>query len=460
VTPLGDRIAALIAQNGPITVADYMALCLGDPEHGYYMAREPFGRSGDFVTAPEVSQVFGELIGVWAVATFEAMGSPSSFVLAELGPGRGTLIADLYRAARLRPSFLDAARVHLVETSPRLRAVQEATLSGVPVAWHADVASLPSGPAIVIANEFFDALPIRQYVRSRTGWAERMVGLDDSGRLKFGLRPLPAGSVGEVRDTAADPTSPLPLWERDRVRGSDVSSESDDSFKSGDLTPSPAPPAFAGVRDLSHEGRGGPASPAASPPSPSPRRKPGSIAGVSAGPDHPPSRQGLRWTPAFAGVTEEEPDILETSPAATAIISALASRIAAEGGAALIIDYGYEGPAFGDTLQAVRGHAYADPLAEPGAADLTAHIDFGALARAATEAGASPRSLVTQGEFLGRLGIAARATRLAAGKDAQTREAVAAAVHRLVAPDAMGDLFKVLALSQSGLALPAFDGDA
>jgi SAM-dependent MidA family methyltransferase len=140
-------------------------------------------------------------------------------------------------------------------------------------------------------------------------------------------------------------------------------------------------------------------------------------------------------------------------------LATLASRLAAEGGAALVIDYGYEGPAFGDTLQAVRGHAFADPLAEPGAADLTAHVDFAALTRATAEAGATPRPLITQGDFLQRLGIAARSARLA-GKDAATRDAIAAAVARLTAPDAMGDLFKVLALSQSGLALPAFDSDA
>jgi SAM-dependent MidA family methyltransferase len=399
VTPLGDRIAALIAANGPITIADYMALCLGDPEHGYYMAREPFGRAGDFVTAPEVSQIFGELIGLWAVATFEAIGSPSPFVLAEMGPGRGTLMADLLRAARVRPAFLEAARIHLVETSPRLRAVQEATLRGVGVRWHADVAALPAGPLIVLANEFFDALPIRQYARTASAWAERMVGLDEAGRLAFGLRSLPA-----------EPASPLPLWERDRVRGSTVSDDpAVDSNPAGAIPPHPALRA-----DLSHERRGGPA-----------------------------------------------PDaILEVSPAATAIAALLAARIAAEGGAALIIDYGYEGPAFGNTLQAVRGHAYVDPLAEPGEPDLTAHVDFAALARAAAAAGAVPRPLITQGDFLRRLGIAARAERLAAGKDATTQDAIATAVARLVAPDAMGDLFKVLALSHSGLALPAFDGDA
>ncbi|MBN9021046.1 MAG: SAM-dependent methyltransferase, partial [Rhizobiales bacterium] len=172
-----------------------MAMCLGDPEHGYYMAREPFGRDGDFVTAPEVSQVFGELIGLWAVATWMAMGSPPAFVLAELGPGRGTLMADLLRAARIRPAFLAAAGVHLVESSPRLRAVQEATLSGHGVTWHAAIDTLPAAPAIIVANEFFDALPIRQYVRTGTGWAERMVGLDGEGRLAFGPRPVEAAPV-------------------------------------------------------------------------------------------------------------------------------------------------------------------------------------------------------------------------------------------------------------------------
>jgi len=366
VTPLGARIAALIADTGPITVADYMALCLGDPEHGYYMTREPFGSAGDFVTAPEVSQVFGELVGLWAVATWLAMGSPPSFILAELGPGRGTLMADLLRAARLRPAFGAAARVHLVETSPRLRTLQEATLGGTAVAWHGDVASLPDGPAIIVANEFFDALPVRQYVRTDGGWAERMVGLDTAGRLAFGLRPV-----------SEPPASPLPSSERARARGGDLASA-----------------------------------------------------------------------------------ILEVSPAATGIISRLAGRLARDGGALLAIDYGHEGPAFGDTLQAMRGHAFADPLAEPGVADLTAHVDFAALAEAARAAGATPRPLLGQGEFLARLGIAARAERLAAGKDAATVAAIGAAVRRLTAPDAMGTLFKVLAVSQSGLALPAFDGDA
>ncbi len=391
MTPLGTRIAGLIARTGPITVAEYMAMCLVDPEHGYYMARDPFGRSGDFVTAPEVSQVFGELIGLWAVSTWMAMGEPSRFVLAELGPGRGTLMADLLRAARIRPAFVAAAEVHLVETSPRLRAAQEAALAGHAVAWHAVIDTLPAGPAIVVANEFFDALPIRQYVQTVDGWAERMVGLDGEGRLAFGLRPVSAQSE-----------LPLPLRERAGVRGKhDLDVDS----------PNPSPGRFAAT--LSRKGRG-----------------------------------------LGAGLT------VEVSSAATAIMAGLATRIVGDGGAVLAIDYGHEGPAFGDTLQAVRGHAYADPLAEPGEADLTAHVDFAALADAAREAGAAPRPLLTQGEFLARLGIAIRGERLAAGRDAETRERVAGAIRRLVAPDAMGTLFKVLAVSHSGLALPVFDDDA
>lgn len=363
MTPLAARLIALIRASGPMTVADYMAACLSDPEHGYYMAREPFGRGGDFVTSPEVSQMFGELIGLWAVATWQAMGSPPRFVLAELGPGRGSLMADLLRAARLRPAFLAAAEVHLVETSPRLRRAQEAALAGHDVTWHQAVGELPTGPLIAVANEFFDALPIRQFVRTRDGWAERMVGIDETDRLVFGLRP------------AAEPA-----------------------------------PRDAGA-DQQAAGH----------------------------------RMGA---------------VLEVCPAATAAMSSLAARLAAHGGAMLAIDYGYEGPAFGETLQAVRGHRYDDPLAAPGEADLTAHVDFAALARAAAEAGAAPRPLIAQGEFLRRLGIAERAARLAAGKDQTARAAIAAAAQRLTAPDAMGGLFRVLAVSAPGLALPAFDGDA
>ncbi len=355
MSPLGEKLISRIRAFGPMTVAEYMEACLADPVYGYYMRREPFGRYGDFVTAPEVSQIFGELIGVWAVVAWEAMGSPRDFVLAELGPGRGTLMADLLRVVRVMPGFTAAAEIHLVETSPRLRAIQERTLAGCgsKIHWHTRIGALPAGPLVVIANEFFDALPIRQFRWGDERWAERMVGLDAEGRLAFGLRPL------DQRPLAR----PLP-----------------------------------------------------------------------------------------------DGAIVETSPIATAVMATLAGRIAATGGALLAIDYGSDRPGYGDTLQAVKAHQYTDPLAEPGEADLTAHVDFAALARVAAEAGAKAHPLIGQGEFLARLGIGPRADALAAGKDEATQGGVRAALERLTGPAAMGELFKVLAVGAPGLLMPAFDG--
>lgn len=191
------ELVAMIAAEGPIGVDRYMSLCLGHARHGYYMRQDPFGRAGDFTTAPEISQMFGELIGVWCAAAWQAMGAPAPFRLIELGPGRGTLMADLLRTARVVPGFVTAARVALVETSPVLRRSQEATLSsaGVPIHWHDHLDDIDPGPTVLVANEFFDALGIRQFVRTDTGWHERLVGLDASGELAFGLAPgaLPAG---------------------------------------------------------------------------------------------------------------------------------------------------------------------------------------------------------------------------------------------------------------------------
>jgi NADH dehydrogenase [ubiquinone] 1 alpha subcomplex assembly factor 7 len=354
VTPLAEKMAALIRASGPMTVADYMAMCLADPEYGYYMRREPFGRAGDFITAPEISQIFGELIGLWCVAVWEMMGGPRRLVLAELGPGRGTLMADMLRTAKIKPDFLRAADVHLVETSPRLRELQRDRLSdsGLPVHWHGSVADLPPGPAIVIANEFFDALPVRQFQWAGKRWNERMVGLSESGALTIGLMPV----------------------------------------------------------------------------------------------DQRP-----------AGVPLPDGAIIEASPAGKAVMTTLAERLKRSGGAALIVDYGAAEPGTGSTLQAVRAHKYDDPLAAPGEADVTAHVDFAALARAATAAGAEARPLVGQGDFLIRLGLVDRANVLGRGKDKKTRDAIASAIERLAAPKAMGTLFKVLAISAPGLKLPLFD---
>lgn len=354
MTPLAAKLIRHIETAGPISVADFMAVCLADPEHGYYMRREAFGRAGDFITAPEVSQMFGELIGIWAVAVWEMMGSPRRFVLAELGPGRGTLMADLLRTAKIKPAFLKAADLHLLEMSPRLIEVQKETLlpTGVAVHWHGRLEDMPRGPAIVIANEFFDALPVHQFVWTKDGWTERVVGLNKDGALAFGLRPV----------------------------------------------------------------------------------------------DQPPPPKPL-------------PDgtVIEASPGAKAAMTSIAERLKTDGGALLAFDYGAARPSGKSTLQAVRAHQHDDPLAAPGEADLTAHVDFAAIARAATEAGAAARPLMTQGEFLVRMGLVERAKVLGRGQDTRTRDAIASGMERLASPKAMGDLFKALAVSKPGLHLPVFD---
>ena len=358
MSALAEVLAREIAAAGPIPVARFMELALAHPEHGYYTTRDPLGAGGDFVTAPEVSQMFGELIGAWAAVTWEAMGRPRPFVLAELGPGRGTLMADALRAARARPDFAEAARLHLVETSPVLRARQATTLAAHGPRWHAGFEDLPAGPLILVANEFFDALPVRQFQRGARGWAERLVAAEADGAFRFAL------------------SAPL----------------------AADALPAGLP------------------------------------AGASAG------------------------TIAEVSPARDALADAVARRLARSGGAALIIDYGHAVAAAGETLQAVSRHRFADPLADPGAADLTAHVDFAALARAARAAGGAVCGPVSQGRFLRALGIAHRAASLAAGKDAATAEAIGAALRRLIAPSEMGNLFKVLALAHPGLApLPGFE---
>lgn len=188
--PLEDLIIAMIREDGPMPIDRYMALCLGHPVHGYYMSRDPFGPDGDFITAPEISQMFGELIGIWCAAAFQALGAPSQFQLIELGPGRGTLMSDILRAAKVMPGFREGARIHLVETSPALCKLQADRL-GSAVSWHESIDSVPEGPAIIIANEFFDALPIDQYEFHNGQWMERRIGLSAGDRLVIGLSAVP-----------------------------------------------------------------------------------------------------------------------------------------------------------------------------------------------------------------------------------------------------------------------------
>lgn len=197
-TPLEELIIAMIREDGPMPIDRYMALCLGHPAHGYYMSRDPFGPDGDFITAPEISQMFGELVGIWCAAAFQALGAPSQFLLIEFGPGRGTLMSDILRAVRVMPGFREGARIHLVETSPALRKLQAGRL-GDAVTWHESIESLPEGPSIIIANEFFDALPIGQFEFHGGQWMERRIGLSAGDRLVIGLSafPLPRPPAAE-----------------------------------------------------------------------------------------------------------------------------------------------------------------------------------------------------------------------------------------------------------------------
>jgi NADH dehydrogenase [ubiquinone] 1 alpha subcomplex assembly factor 7 len=334
----------------------YMALCLSHPDLGYYNKGEPVGARGAFITAPEISQMFGELIGAWCHAMWAAIGAPGKFYWVELGPGRGTLFADMLRIARLDPAFLRAGHGLLVDASPLLQQSQRSRLkdSPIPIQWAETPEEIPSdAPLIIVANEFFDALPIRQAVKGQRAWHERMVGLRTLEQsLAFGLSP-------QILNDA--------------------------------LIPAP-----------------------------------------------------LRSAPEGA--------VVEFSPARDAAMRTLANRIQSQCGAALIVDYGYEGPKLGDTFQAMRAHGYADPLEAPGDADLTAHVDFAAL-RAAAQ-GVSILGPVGQGRFLDGLGLPQRAAKLkAVATPAQAAE-IEAAARRLTHPEAMGDLFKAFAICQENAGTP------
>ena len=340
MTAVAELLKRQIRESGPVSVAEFMRLALSHPEHGYYVTRDPLGAKGDFTTAPEISQMFGELIGLCLAQAWIDQGSPSPFRLVELGPGRGTLMADVLRATSQVPGFAEATDVHLVEASPVLRALQAEAIDRE-VTHHDTLDSVPDGPLFLIANEFFDALPVRQFVREGDGWRERVVGLEGDA-LAFGLTAGMPRAVAEAL--------------------------------------------FEGTRDG---------------------------------------------------------DLVETSPLAQVIAGEIGARIAESCGAALIIDYG-DWRSLGDTLQALRDHERVDPLTAPGEADLTCHVDFEALARAARPARTS--KLTTQGVFLERLGITARATALAEKLSGEALESHIAAHRRLTHPDEMGTLFKVLGL--------------
>ena len=354
MTPLATDLITRIRQTGPITVAQYMAECLTHPVHGYYTRRDPLGAAGDFTTAPEISQMFGELIGLCLAETWTQQGCPDPFVLAELGPGRGTLMADALRATRSVPGFHEAMTLVLVEISPTLRAAQSEHLVGYAPRWLDGIPELAASdaPVFAVANEFFDALPVRQFLHEGQGWRERVVGVDDKNALTFGLSPAlsPPDLAHRLEDTA----------------------------------------------------------------------------------------QG---------------DLVEHGDPAIICAATLGRLIADRGGAALIVDYG-DWRSLGDTLQAISSHQSVSPLEAPGETDLTVHVDFEALAKAATTAGARHSRVTPQGVFLERLGITPRAQSLARNLAGEALDAHIAAHRRLTHPEEMGNLFKAMAIYPKDAAPP------
>ena len=358
---LESEIRRLIAVAGPMPIADYMRLCLTHPQYGYYVSRDPLGGGGDFITSPEISQMFGELVGAWMGAVWQRMGAPENVRVIELGPGRATMMLDALRAAKVVKGFREAIVLHLVEISPALRKVQEQRLESlaVPALWHATLEDVPAGPSIIVANEFIDALPVHQAVKQADGWHERVVAVGPDGNF-----------------TIAAAADPLPHFEASMPRG---------------LRQSPEGSIYEWRSD----------------------------------------RMGLEL-----------------------------GRRARQDGAALIIDYGHVNYGLGETLQAVAGHAFADPLRAPGQVDLTAHVDFEALARRAEIIGARIHGPVRQRDFLLRLGIEQRAAALKAAAPRDKAAGIEAAYARLIAADArgMGDLFKAIAIANPTLGpLPGFE---
>jgi len=360
-SPLDREIRRLIAAAGPMPVAEYMRLCLTHPQYGYYLTRNPLGAGGDFVTAPEITQMFGELIGLWMASVWHQMGAPENVRVIELGPGRGTLMADALRAAKIVPEFYAAIVLHLVEINPKLQDLQKQQLLalGVPTLWHAALEDVPPGPSLIIANEFIDAFPVYQAVKRGDAWHERVVEIGPDGNYAFGVSgaPLENFIITLPRTAREAPSEAIFEWRSDTIA-------------------------------------------------------------------------------------------LE-----------LGRRVRSDG-AALILDYGHSRSGTGDTLQAVAGHAFADPLRSPGEIDLTAHVDFEALAHTAESIGARSHGPVPQRDFLFRLGIHERAAALKKRAQPEKAAEIDLALTRLITsgPRGMGELFKAFAVSDPRLAsLPGFE---
>lgn len=336
-----------IAREGPVSIADYMEQALSHPEYGYYRKQRVFGAAGDFITSPEISQIFGELIAAWVIEGWQQLGE-GPLALVELGPGRGTLMHDLLRVSRGVAGFHDALTVHMVESSPELahEQYQRLRMMHPRIEWLDHAGQLPEGkPLVVVANEFFDALPIRQYVKTADGICERRVGWDEETQQCVFTLSLPGLQLAKSGTVIADGT------------------------------------------------------------------------------------------------------VIESCPAAKEAMRTLAQRIREQKGAALIVDYGYFGDAHHDTLQAVKAHQFHPVLKDPGTADITAHVDFSTLMKVAAAEGVSTHGLTTQGRFLAAMGVDIRLESLLRRATPEQKEPLISGVTRLISPQAMGDLFKVMAIS-------------
>lgn len=353
MSALKDELIALIAQNGPLTIAQFMNVALNDPRHGYYATRPALGAEGDFITAPETSQMFGELVGLWCAQSWLDIGAPNPVNLIELGPGRGVMMKDALRAAKALDAYRDALAVTLVEASAPLIQEQARALAGHQIAWAPTLEAVREGPSLIIANEFLDCMPIRQFVRTQKGWREKVVGVRD-GALAFGLV-----------------TDPLPHDE---------------------IIPA-----------------------------------------------------ALKSAPEGA--------IAEIAPALPSFIQTLAARLHAQPSRALFFDYGAAETTSGDSFQALRRHASADPLDAPGEADLTAHVDFAEVKRLGEACGLSVAGPISQGAWLKALGIETRAAALRKAQPDKA-EMITRQLARLTAPDQMGGLFQAICLSSPGLPAP------
>lgn len=343
------RIRQIIKLQGPITVSQYMMLALGDPKDGYYQTKKPFGREGDFITAPEVSQMFGELIGIWVINSWISLKQPKDFILCEMGPGRGTLMDDVLRTIKkLAPDCLNAAEVNLIETSQRLIEEQKTKLTHhqLTIKWFSAFSNIQNKPIILFANELLDALPINQFVKLDSKWHERLITIGHDDTFAFVLG-------GNQLDDHALPAK-------------------------------------------------------------------------------------------YHSLPDES--IFEFSPIRNHLVEEIAQYIAKNRGTGLIIDYGSDGLPYGDTLQALSHHQYKNIFEAPGHHDLTSHVDFSSL-KVIAEQQDCQTAILQQGEFLIRMGLLERAGQLGHGKTVDVQNDIETQVNRLAAPDQMGKLFKIFALS-------------